>query len=177
MSCQLWCELIEDIRVNGKCEVNVFRFIKSCLFSLSVQVLFLYRISHFLDSRLGVVGSYFAFVISWFSQVISGCHLNPKARIAGGVYLPHATGIVIGEGSIVEGNVSIFQHVTLGLKEGANAGYPTLKSGCKVYGGTVIIGAITVGRNSIIGANSFVCSHVSEDSVVAGVPASDIKSS
>ena len=129
-----------------------------------------------LDSRLGVIGGYLAFAISWLAQLISGCHINPKSIISGGVFLPHAVGIIIGEGCVVEKGVSIYQNVTLGRKNGLNTGYPTLKSGCAVYSGAVIIGAITVGRDAIVGANSFVSKHVIDGSVVAGAPARVIQS-
>ncbi len=107
----------------------------------------------------------------WLKTVKNtGCYLSPKAKIGKGLRLPHATGIVIGDGVEIGNFVTIYQHVTLGRK-GTGDSYPKIGNNVKIYAGACIIGGITVGDNAIIGANSVVTKDVEANTTVAGVPA------
>lgn len=74
------------------------------------------------------------------------------AMIEEGLYLPHPVSIVIGSGSVVGKNLTIYQCCTIGNKRG----YPTLQDGVTIYPNSVVVGDITIGTNAVIGANSFV---------------------
>ena len=104
----------------------------------------------------------------------SGCYISPKAQIGKGLWLPHATGIVIGDGAVIGENVTIYQNVTIGQK-GESDVYPTVMNGVTVYAGACIIGNITLGENVTVGANAVVLSDVPDNTVVAGIPAKNIK--
>ena len=104
----------------------------------------------------------------------SGCYISPKAKIGKGLWLPHATGIVIGDGAVIGENVTIYQNVTIGQK-GESAMYPIVKDGVTIYAGACVVGDITLGENVIVGANAVVLSDVSANTVVAGIPAKNIK--
>ena len=103
---------------------------------------------------------------------IFGVDIHPAAQIKGGVMIDHATGVVIGETSQIDENVSIFQGVTLGGR-GTEDGdrHPKIKSGVSIYASSTILGNITIGKNSVVAAGSLVLKDVDSDTTVAGVPA------
>lgn len=98
--------------------------------------------------------------------------IHPAAQLGIGIFFDHATGIVIGETSIVEDDVSILQNVTLG-GTGKEAGerHPKIRSGVLVGAGAAILGNIEIGANARIGAGSVVLRPVAPETTVAGVPA------
>ena len=103
---------------------------------------------------------------------VFGVDIHPAAQIKGGVMIDHATGVVIGETSQIDENVSIFQGVTLGGR-GTEDGdrHPKIKSGVSIYASSTILGNITIGENSVVAAGSLVLKDVDSDTTVAGVPA------
>ena len=107
---------------------------------------------------------------------VFGVDIHPAATIKGGVMIDHATGVVIGETSTIDENVSIFQGVTLGGK-GTETGdrHPKLKSGVSIYASSTILGNITIGENSKVAAGSLVLKNVPPNVTVAGIPAKEIK--
>lgn len=107
---------------------------------------------------------------------VFGVDIHPAAKIAGGVMIDHATGVVIGETSEIESEVSIYQGVTLGGK-GFESGkrHPNIKKGASIFAASTVLGDITVGENAIIAAGSLVLNDVIKNSTVAGVPAKIIK--
>ncbi|WP_448107015.1 serine O-acetyltransferase [Pseudomonas azerbaijanoccidentalis] len=74
------------------------------------------------------------------------------AKIEEGLYLPHPVSIVIGSGSVIGKNLTIYQSCTIGNKRG----YPTLEDGVTIFPNSVVVGSVTIGTNAVIGANSFV---------------------
>ena len=107
---------------------------------------------------------------------VFGVDIHPAATIKGGVMIDHATGVVIGETSTIDENVSIFQGVTLGGK-GTETGdrHPKIKSGVSIYASSTILGNITIGKNSKVAAGSLVLKNVPSNVTVAGIPAKEIK--
>ena len=103
---------------------------------------------------------------------VFGVDIHPAAQIKGGVMIDHATGVVIGETSQIDENVSIFQGVTLGGR-GTEDGdrHPKIKSGVSIYASSTILGNITIGKNSVVAAGSLVLKDVDSETTVAGVPA------
>jgi serine O-acetyltransferase len=98
--------------------------------------------------------------------------IHPAAQIGRGVMLDHATGIVIGETTVVEDNVSILQNVTLG-GTGNESGdrHPKIRQGVMIGSGAKILGNIEIGMGSKIGAGSVVLDSVPACVTVVGVPA------
>ena len=103
--------------------------------------------------------------------------IHPAAVIGKGVMLDHASGIVIGETSVVEDNVSILQEVTLG-GTGKETGdrHPKVRAGVLIGAGAKILGNIEIGQGAKIGAGSVVLKDVLPHTTVAGVPAKQIGS-
>jgi serine O-acetyltransferase len=93
-------------------------------------------------------------------------------RLGIGIFFDHATGIVIGETSVVEDNVSILQNVTLG-GTGKEKGerHPKVRHGVLIGAGAIIVGNIEIGASARIGAGSVVLKPVAPGATVAGVPA------
>ncbi len=103
---------------------------------------------------------------------VFGVDIHPAADIKGGVMIDHATGVVIGETSKIDKNVSIYQGVTLGGK-GFEVGdrHPKIESGVSIFASSTILGNITIGKNSKVAAGSLVLKDVDPDTTVAGIPA------
>jgi serine O-acetyltransferase len=117
----------------------------------------------------------------WLSHVfrfLTGIEIHPGAQIGPGFFIDHGLGVVIGETAEVGPDVTLYHNVTLGgtsLEKGKR--HPTLECCVVVGAGAQILGAITIGENSRIGANAVVVNSVPPDSVVVGVPGRVIKRS
>jgi serine O-acetyltransferase len=98
--------------------------------------------------------------------------INPAARIGKGIFLDHATGLVVGQTCVIEDDVSILHGVTLG-GTGKERGdrHPKIRKGVLIGAGAKIIGNIEVGHCARIAAGSVVLSPVPHNKTVAGVPA------
>ncbi len=105
-------------------------------------------------------------------------YISRKCSIKIGLQLPHPVGIVIGEGVKIGTNAVIYQHTTLG---GARRGdwqanrYPSLGDNIVLFAGVVIVGAVNVGDNCIVGANSVVIKDIPSNSTAVGAPSRIIK--
>ncbi len=134
-----------------------------------VWALINYRFAHFFYERGFKL---IARAISGLSRIITAVDINPGAQIGRGVFFDHATGLVIGETAIIGDNCLIYQGVTLGgvsLEHGKR--HPTLQNGVVVGAGAKVLGNITIGENSKIGANSVVVKDVAPNCTAVGVPA------
>lgn len=114
-----------------------------------------------------------------FALYLQGCasrvlqvDIHPAAQLGIGIFFDHATGIVIGETSVIEDNVSILQSVTLG-GTGKETGerHPKVRQGVLIGAGASVLGNIEVGTNARIGAGSVVLKPVAPGTTVGGVPA------
>ncbi|WP_428026735.1 serine O-acetyltransferase [Arcobacter sp.] len=115
-------------------------------------------------------------IIMGLTQFFCNMDIHPAATIGRRVFIDHGIGVVIGETAIVEDDVLIYQGVTLGgvsLSKGKR--HPTIKSNSVIGSGAKVLGNITVGKNSKIGANSVVICDVPKNSTAVGVPAKIIK--
>ena len=103
---------------------------------------------------------------------VFGVDIHPAAEIKGGVMIDHATGVVIGETSKIDENVSIYQGVTLGGK-GFEVGdrHPKIQSGVSIFASSTVLGNITIGQNAKVAAGSLVLKDVEAETTVAGIPA------
>lgn len=113
-----------------------------------------------------------AFFISNISSLVFSIDIHPAAKISGGLMIDHGTGVVIGETAIIDKNVTILQNVTLG-GTGKEQGdrHPKIKSGVLIGAGAKILGNITIGLNSKIGAGSVVLQNIPDHSTAVGIPA------
>lgn len=110
-------------------------------------------------------------LLSQMARLLTGVEIHPGAVIGHGVFIDHGMGVVIGETSVIGNNCLLYQGVTLGgtgKQEGKR--HPTLLDNVVVGAGAKVLGAITVGSNTRIGAGSVVLRDVDADSTVVGVP-------
>ncbi|MGD1949844.1 MAG: serine O-acetyltransferase [Leptolyngbyaceae cyanobacterium] len=125
-----------------------------------------------LSRWLYIKGHYLLARLVYWQQGKYGCYISEKSVIHPTVEFKHPTGIVIGEGVVIEKNVKLWQNVTIGShgKQDCAQEYPHIEAGVKIFAGAVIIGKIRIGKNAVIGANCVVLDDVPENSVAVGVP-------
>ncbi len=114
----------------------------------------------------------FALYLQSRSSSVFQTDINPAARIGKGIFLDHATGLVVGETAVIGDNVSILHGVTLGGtgKEGSDR-HPKIGNGVLIGAGAKILGNIQIGNCSRVAAGSVVLKEVPPKTTVAGVPA------
>jgi serine O-acetyltransferase len=114
----------------------------------------------------------FALYLQSRSSCVFQTDINPAARVGRGIFLDHATGLVVGETAVIEDDVSMLQDVTLGgtgKQDGVR--HPTIRRGVMIGAGAKILGNIEVGECARIAAGSVVLKPVPAHMTVAGVPA------
>lgn len=110
-------------------------------------------------------------VLASLTRVITGVEIHPAATLGEGLFIDHATGVVIGETAEVGADVTLYQGVTLGgtsLERGKR--HPTVGDRVTIGAGAKVLGPVTIGDDSRIGANAVVVKAVPPNSVVVGVP-------
>jgi len=133
-----------------------------------LHALLLHRVSHRLwRLRLPLLPR----LLSQVSRVLTGIEIHPGAQVGAGVFIDHGMGVVIGETAVVGNRCLLYQGVTLG-GTGKQHGkrHPTLQENVVVGAGAKVLGAITVGANTRIGAGSVLLRDVAPDSTVVGIP-------
>ncbi|WP_425059781.1 serine O-acetyltransferase [Sporomusa carbonis] len=133
-----------------------------------LHAIWLHRISHYLFKRGWVL---IPRMICYFNRLLTGVDIHPGATIGEGLFIDHATGVVIGETCVIGNNVTLYQGVTLG-GTGKEKGkrHPTIGNNVVVASGAKVLGSFTVGDNSKIGAGSVVLREVPPNSTVVGIP-------
>ena len=110
-------------------------------------------------------------LISHISRFLTGIEIHPGAKIGEGFFIDHGMGVVIGETSIIGDNVTLYQGVTLGgTSQQHKKRHPTLGNNVVVGVGAQLIGNITIGDDSKVGAGSVVVNSVPPHATVVGVP-------
>ncbi|HUV15026.1 MAG TPA: serine O-acetyltransferase [Pelolinea sp.] len=110
-------------------------------------------------------------LISQINRFFTGIEIHPGAVIGRRFFIDHGMGVVIGETSEIGDEVTIYHGVTLGgVSTHKEKRHPTIENRVVIGAGAKILGAITIGENSRIGANAVVVQEVPRDSVVVGVP-------
>ena len=146
-----------------------------------VKAIFFHRIAN----RLWKMKMYLlARIISQMSRFFTGIEIHPAANIGKNLFIDHGMGVVIGETSDIENNVTLYHAVTLGgvspsidsENQRATKRHPTLKDDVVVGSGAQVLGPITIGKNAKIGANAVVTKNVSNDAIMVGIPARNINS-
>jgi serine O-acetyltransferase len=145
------------------------RFIEPFLYFKGFHAIQAHRLMHWLwhDGNR----DFALYLQSRVSEVFQA-DIHPAARLGRGLFLDHATGLVVGETAVIEDDVSMLQDVTLG-GTGKEAGdrHPKIRRGALIGAGAKVLGNIEVGENARIAAGSVVLSSVPAHTTVAGVPA------
>jgi serine O-acetyltransferase len=138
-----------------------------------VQALLAHRIAH-ATKEVGV--PLVPFAIAYLSRVATGVEIHPAASIGDALFIDHGAGVVIGETAEIGDNVTLYQGVTLGGTGFARGKrHPTVEDDVVIGSGAKLLGPITVGRQSKIGANSVVIHDVPPNSTVVGNPGHPVR--
>lgn len=145
------------------------RFIEPLLYFKGFHAIQAYRLAHALWQQ---GRKDFALYLQSRSSEVFQTDIHPAARIGRGIFLDHATGLVVGSTAVVEDNVSMLQDVTLG-GTGKDRGdrHPKVRQGVLIGAGAKILGNIEVGQCARVAAGSVVLKPVPRNTTVAGVPA------
>ena len=169
--------LLQHIRHDVRCVLERDPAARSAL-----EVVFLYpglhalwahRIAHALYRRKFY---FFARYLSQLTRFWTQIEIHPGAQIGTGVFIDHGSGVVIGETAVVGNDVTIYQGVTLGgtALEPVKR-HPTVGDRVIIGSGAKVLGNITIGSDTRIGANAVVTKSVKDHSVVVGVPGQVIR--
>ena len=143
-------------------------FLEVLLTYSGLHAIIFYRITHVLwKIHIPIVPRY----LSQLGKFFTGIEIHPGAAIGNDFFIDHGMGVVIGETTIIGDNVTLYQGVTLG-GTGKERGkrHPTIGNNVVVGTGAKVLGNITIGDNSYIGANAVVIKDVPPNSTVVGVP-------
>jgi serine O-acetyltransferase len=149
------------------------RFIEPFLYFKGFHALQTHRLAH----RMWLNGERdFALYLQSRSSDVFQTDIHPAARIGKGVFLDHATGLVVGETAVIEDDVWLLQDVTLG-GTGKHAGdrHPKVRKGAMIGAGAKILGNVEIGANALVAAGAVVLASVPANATVAGVPAKLLK--
>src|SRR6202045_4879133 len=145
------------------------RFIEPVLYFKGFHAIQTHRLAHWLWHKHR---KDFALYLQSRSSAAFQTDIHPAARIGRGIFLDHATGLVVGETALIEDDVSMLHGVTLG-GTGKQDGdrHPKIRRGVMIGAGAKILGNIEVGCCARIAAGSVVVKSVPNNVTVAGVPA------
>jgi serine O-acetyltransferase len=145
------------------------RYLEPVLYFKGFHAIQTHRLAHWLWNK---GRRDFAFYLQSRSSAVFQTDINPAARIGRGIFLDHATGLVVGQTALIEDDVSMLQDVTLGGtgKEDGDR-HPKIRRGVMIGAGAKILGNIEVGECARIAAGSVVLKPVPAQMTVAGVPA------
>lgn len=161
--------MLQDLLAHYTRDAACDQYITPLLYFKGYHAIQSYRIAHALwRQQRRLLATYLQSRIAELFDV----DIHPAARIDGGLMVDHATGVVIGETTIIEKNVSMLHAVTLG-GSGAAGGqrHPRIRQGVLLSTGAKVLGNIDVGEGVKVGAGSVVLSSVPAHSTVVGVPA------
>jgi serine O-acetyltransferase len=145
------------------------RFLEPVLYYQGFHAIQTHRLAHWL---LGKGRKDFAMYLQSRSSSVFQCDIIPAARIGRGIFLDHATGLVVGETASIDDDVSILHDVTLGGTGKENEDrHPKIRRGVMIGAGAKILGNIEVGHCARVAAGSVVIKTVPNNVTDAGVPA------
>jgi serine O-acetyltransferase len=160
--------IVRDIRSVLKRDPAARNALEVLLCYSGLHAIWTYRLTHWLwHHKLRLL----ARLLAQVTRMLTGIEIHPGANIGPGFFIDHGMGVVIGETAEIGSDVTIYHGVTLGgtsLSHGKR--HPTLGDRVVVGAGAKLLGAIEIGDDCRIGANSVVVKSVPPNSVVVGVP-------
>lgn len=138
-----------------------------------VQALLAHRVAHAMqEAGMPLVPT----AIAYASRAVTGVEIHPAARIGADFFIDHGSGVVIGETAEVGDRVTLYQGVTLGGTGFARGKrHPTVEDDVTVGSGAKLLGPITVGHGSKVGANTVVIEDVPPCTTVVGNPGHPVR--
>ncbi|GAA3694090.1 serine O-acetyltransferase [Zhihengliuella alba] len=137
-----------------------------------LHAIWFHRIAHRLWQRPGLRLP--ARLLSQFARFLTGIEIHPGATIGRRFFIDHGSGVVIGETAEVGDDVMLYHGVTLGGRSLAKTKrHPTIGDRVVIGAGAKVLGPITIGSDSAIGANAVVVKDAPPHSIVTGIPATN----
>jgi serine O-acetyltransferase len=168
MAIKAWVHLKEDIASAFDRDPAARSTLEVITSYPGLHAIWMYRIAHWLwERRLRLLARLLSHIARW----LTGIEIHPGARIGRRFFIDHGMGVVIGETTEIGDDVTLYHGVTLGgTTWEKKKRHPTLENGVIVGAGAKVLGAITIGEQARIGANSVVLRDVPPHSTVVGIP-------
>lgn len=169
----LWREVREDIQAVFERDPAARSTWEVVFAYPGFHVLLFHRLAHWLwQRRLTTI----ARIVSHTSRFLTGIEIHPGARIGRRVFIDHGMGVVVGETAEIGNDVTLYQGVSLaGTSTERGKRHPTIEDWVLIGAGAAVLGPITIGRHSRIGAGSVVVQSVPAHSTVVGIPGKIVK--
>lgn len=166
-------DLLENMKAVREKDPAATNYISIFVNTPCIHSIFWHRISHFFHN---IGFRFFARFISQILRFITGIEIHPGAKIGKRLFIDHGMGVVIGETAEIGDDCHMFHGVTLGgTGKGRGKRHPTVGDNCFISSGVKILGPITIGNNTKIGANAVVLENIPSDATAVGIPAKVVK--
>ncbi|ORB00596.1 serine O-acetyltransferase [Mycolicibacter minnesotensis] len=166
----VWATVREDLRNARNHDPAARGDFENALVYSGLHAIWSYRVAHRLWAKPALRGV--ARVLAQATRFATGIEIHPGASIGRRFFIDHGLGVVIGETTEIGDDVMVYHGVTLGgrsLSHGKR--HPTIGNGVTVGAGAKVLGPITIGDGSAIGANAVVTQNVPADCIATGIPA------
>ena len=144
--------------------------VENALVYSGLHAIWSHRLAHRMWAKPALRGP--ARILTQLTRFLTGIEIHPGATVGRRFFIDHGMGVVIGETTEIGDDVMIYHGVTLGgrsLNQGKR--HPTIGNGVTVGAGAKVLGPLSIGDNSAVGANSVVTHDVPPDSIATGIPA------
>jgi serine O-acetyltransferase len=170
----MWQTLKEDIQVIFQRDPAARSTWEVAIAYPGFHALLIYRLAHWVWQRKLTTLARF---VSHVGRFLTGIEIHPGAKIGRRFFIDHGMGVVIGETSEIGDDVTIYQGVTLGgTSTEPIKRHPTIEDSVTIFSGAAVLGPVTVGRHSRVGAGSVLVTSVPQHSTVVGIPGRVVKS-
>ncbi len=147
------------------------------VFKAGFQAVVLYRISH---ACFAAGLTYLAWLVARINLALTGADIEFGAHIGPGLLIAHPSGIVIGRGTVIGEDATIYQGVTCGIRSwsgGESSAYPAIGDRVVLFAKCSVLGGITVGDRAVVGAHALVTRDVPQGALVeaVGAPAVSVR--
>jgi serine O-acetyltransferase len=164
----MWQRIKEDIQVISQRDPALRSVWEVALAYPGFHAVLLHRLAHWLWQRNLTTLARF---ISHVGRFLTGIEIHPGAKIGRRFFIDHGMGVVIGETSEIGDDVTLYQGVTLGgTSTKPIKRHPTIEDSVTIFSGAAVLGPVTVGRHSRVGAGSVLVTSVPPHSTVVGIP-------
>jgi serine O-acetyltransferase len=146
-------------------------FWESILFKAGFQAVLLYRLSHWLFMRGWVYPPWF---LSRLNLAVTGADIEFNAQIGPAMFIAHPVGIVVGRGTVIGSEVTLFQGVTFGARSWHPDNirkFPKVGNKCYFFAGAAVLGDVAIGDYCIVGAHAVLLNDLPDGALALGVPA------
>jgi serine O-acetyltransferase len=169
----MWDALKEDIRAVFQRDPAARSVWEVALAYPGFHAILIHRLAHWLwQRRLNTLARF----VSHGGRFLTGIEIHPGAKIGRRFFIDHGMGVVIGETSEIGDDVTIYQGVTLGGTSTERVKrHPTIEDSVTIFSGATVLGPVTVGRHSRVGAGSVLVTSVPPHSTVVGIPGKVVK--